>query len=138
MKILLSKLHIDENSYYNIFINTNKPEDTLDQNVVFSGTLEGLKDFFGISNIIKPTSTAISNIVSNDNSHITKLFEKKSKIPNILRTTTPHSFPIMYRDYREEGLFSFSNDSVGSLESAWQAINSPDSFVIYSVLVNRS
>jgi|TARA_R110000851_G_scaffold56073_4_gene131241 hypothetical protein len=135
MKLLLSKSHVEESVWYNTIIDQETPKDLPLDKLVFSGTLKEMKEFFGVSNIVNPTKTAISFLVANDGSHVTKLFEKRDKVPAALRQHSALSFPVMYRDYTEEGAYPFSNDPVSSIDSAWEKIGSPDTFSIYVVLM---
>jgi hypothetical protein len=135
MKLLLNKAYVEENVWYNTIIDQEIPKNLSLDKLVFSGTLKEMKEFFGVSNIINPTVTAISSLVANDGSHITKLFEKRDKVPAALRQHSTLNLPIMYRDYRKENAYPFSNDPVSSIDSAWEKIGSPDTFAIYVVLV---
>lgn len=134
--ILLSKAHIDENAWYNIYLAEEKPEDLSPERLVFFGSLKEMKDFFGVSNIIRPASTAFSDLVSNDGTHISKLFEERGKKPEAIRQHEILNLPTMYKDYRD-GSYTFSNDPVGSFDSAWEALGSPDTFAVYLILVRN-
>ena len=136
MKLLLNKAHINEKSWYNIYIDHTQPENVANDKLVFGGGINALQELGKLSKSFPKNTSQIDNLVANDGSHITNLINRKDSKPSFQRTYKVSRFPTCYKDYGTEDKFPFEDDSFSSFKSAWEKIGSPEKFVVYLEFVS--